>query len=147
MKTTKEGGIKLTRNDHRVGNFVFSDHSESIKVQDVSSTVVVKISKRTSVARMVSAAIGEGNDAFLRNYATMLYYVNGTVPDVELWREMNASLEACIRRHPELYGMKKEVDDTADADIIHQEKEFYEAVKEFSREPEDAPAEENQNRP
>lgn len=136
MKTSKEGKIKLTKNDLQVGNFVFSVHSESIKLQDISSTVVVKLSRRATVARVIAQAIEEGNEPFLRNYAAMSYYVNGIVPDVEFWQDMNKALTACISRHPELYGQKKDLDDAADAAVIQEEREFHEAVEDLTKESE-----------
>lgn len=136
MKTSKEGQLKLTKNDYRVGNFVFSNYSETVQVQDISSTICVKLSKRTPVARLVEGALEERNDAFLGNFATMAYYVNGVVPDVEFWTAMNGVIQDCINRHPEIYGIKKDVDDAADANIIHEEKEAHEAIEKLRAEQE-----------
>lgn len=132
MKTSKEGQLKLTKNDYRVGNFVFTNYSETVQVQDISSTICVKLSKRTAVARLVEGAIEERNDAFLGNFATMAYYVNGVVPDVPFWTAMNGVIQDCINRHPELYG-KKNVTTAEEAKILHDEKDFYEAMEEYKK--------------
>lgn len=117
----------MSKDELRVGNFIYLNHPDHIRVQDISSTVVLTLSKRAIVARLVERAMEEGNEAFLRNYAAMAYYVNGTVPDIEFWKQMNTCIMECLNRHPELYGAIKSTD-TSDAEIIQEEKKFQEVI-------------------
>lgn len=130
MKKRKGGQIELSANDYRVGNFVYTLNPDTVTLQDISGTIrLVLNTKRLMVGNLVETALNEGNTAFLENFATMAYYFNGVVPDFELWEDVTKALQDCIGRHPELYGAKKDVDDAADAAIIHDEKEFREAME------------------
>lgn len=122
MKTGKDGEVILTRNDRRVGNFVWSDYADCVAFSDINGTIRTRVSKRTLVGRMVSDAIRRGADNFLHNYAATVYYLNGVVPDAEFVRDAFRAADDCVRRRPELYG-RGEVSDDADAVIIREERE------------------------
>lgn len=125
MKISKDGKVILTKNDRRVGNFVYSDYADSVVFTDINRTVQTRVAKRTFVGQMVSDAIRKGSDNFLHNYAAFLYYINGVTPDTEFIRDAFKVANDCVARHPELYG-KREVSDGEDAKIIREERELRE---------------------
>lgn len=136
MKVSKEGKVVITKADHRVGNFVWSNYSEYVAFSDINRTIQTKVSKRTLVGQMLENAIREKSDNFLHNYGGILYYLNGVVPDQQFIEEVFKSTQDCLERHPELYG-KADVTDEEDAKIIQEEKE----LKEFEEEVRNLPEE------
>ena len=136
MKVSKEGKVIVTGADRRVGNFVWSNYSESIAFTDINRTIQTKISKRTLVGQMIERAIKDKNDTFLHNYAGVLYYLNGLAPDKEFIEEAFKAAQACLERHPELYG-KKEVSDEEDAKIVEEVKEITEFEEEVRNLPQE----------
>lgn len=136
MKVGKDGRVVLTRADHRVGNFVWSNYSDYVAFTDISRTIQTKVSKRTLVGQMLENAIKGRNDNFLHNYGGVLYYLNGIAPDQKFIEEVFRSTQECLERHPELYG-RKEVSDEEDAKIVEEEKELREFEDEVRAMPEE----------
>lgn len=125
MKIDKDGKVKVTKADRRVGNFVYSDYSDNVLFSDISRTFQVRFAKRTLIGQMLSDAIAEGRSNFLHNYAGFLYYLLGTVPDQAFIEEAFSAASGCLKRHPELYG-QAEVSDEEDGRIIEAERELSE---------------------
>lgn len=136
MKTDKNGNLKLTSKDHRVGNFVYTLYADHVGFSDINSTVQTKVSKRTFIGQMLEMAVNEGNDRFLHNYGTMLYYLVGSAPDQAFIEEAYDALKRCMERHPELYG-GKEVSDERDAEIIREQRELAEFVETVRNSPDE----------
>ena len=136
MKVNKEGKVIVTGADRRVGNFVWSNYVDTIAFTDINRTIQTKVNKRALVGQMLENAIKQKNDTFLHNYAAMIYYLNGVVPDHQFMTEVIKAAEACLKRHPELYGMK-EVSDEEDARIVQEEKELREFEEEVRNLPEE----------
>lgn len=131
MKVLKDGSIKLSQIDHRVRNFVFSNFSDAVGFCDISRGVQTRVSKQLVVGRMLETAVSQKLDGFLQNYGTMLYYLVGLAPDDTFMREVLASAEACVRRHPEIYG-SQEASPEKDRQIIQEEKELHEFTQKIS---------------
>lgn len=104
MKVDKNGQVKLTGVDHRVGNFVFSSYRDYVSFTDINRTVQARLSKRTFVGRMLEEAVKVKSDTFLHNYGGVLYYLLGVAPDQEFIVDAWKAANACLDRHPELYG-------------------------------------------
>ena len=125
MKISKDGKVILTKNDRRVGNFVYSNYPDRVAFSDINGTVRTSVSKRTLVGQMIADAIEKRSDNFLHNYAGYLYYINGVAPDHELIKDVFAAAEACLKRHPELYGAAV-LSDEDDKRVIQEERELME---------------------
>ena len=136
MKVDKEGKLKLTSKDHRVGNFVYTLFADHVGFSDISSTVQTKVSKRTFVGQMLEMAVVDKNDRFLENYAVVLYHLVGMAPDQKFIEEAFAAARSCMDRHPELYG-GKEVSDEQDAKIIQEQRNLSEFVEEVRNMPDE----------
>ena len=140
MKVSKEGKVVVTGADRRVGNFVWSNYSDYVAFTDINRTVQTKVSKRTLVGQMLERAIREKSDTFLHNYAGVLYYLNGLAPDREFIEEAFKAAQACLERHPELYG-RGDVTDAEDAEVIREARElseFEEGVRNLPEDEEEA---------
>lgn len=129
MRISKDGKVSVTKSDLRVGNFVFSDYSDSVLFSDINRTFQVRFAKRTLIGRMLSEAISGKMENFLHNYSGYLYYIIGTAPDQTLIESVFKAASDCIERHPELYG-SMEATDEEDAGIIEAERE----LKDFEEE-------------
>ena len=125
MRISKDGRLTLTKNDRRVGNFVYSNHADRVAFSDINLTVRTSVSKRTLAGRMLAEAVEGGMDTFLHNYAGFLYYVNGIAPDREFLEDVMRAAGACLERHPELYGGAGATD-AEDAEVTRGERELVE---------------------
>lgn len=134
MRVSKEGKVVITRADYRVGNFVWSNYAEYVAFSDINRTIQTKVSKRTLVGQMLENAIKGRNETFLHNYSGVLYYLNGIAPDREFIEEAFRAAQACLERHPELYG-KADVTDEEDAKIVQEERELKEFEEEVRKMP------------
>lgn len=132
MKISKDGKVILTKNDRRVGNFVYSNYPDRVAFSDINGTVRTSVAKRTLVGQMIADAIASGLDNFLHNYAGYLYYINGVAPDHELIKDVFAAAEACLKRHPDLYGAAA-ITDGDDARVIREERELMEFERDARR--------------
>ena len=137
MKVSKEGKVTVTKADHRVGNFVWSNYADYVAFTDINRTIQTKVSKRTLVGQMLENAIREKSDNFLHNYAGVIYYLNGVVPDQEFIVEAFKAAQDCLERHPELYGKADVTDEEEDAKIVQEEKELREFEDEVKNLPEE----------
>lgn len=125
MKISKDGKVILTKNDRRVGNFVYSNYPDRVAFSDINGTVRTSVSKRTLVGQMIADAIVKRMDTFLHNYAGVLYYLIGIAPDKEFVIDAFTAAEACLKRHPELYGAAA-LSDEDDKRVIQEERELME---------------------
>jgi len=132
MKVDKNGKVKLTGVDHRVGNFVFSSYRDYVSFTDINRTVQAKVSKRTFLGRMLEEAVKVKSDTFLHNYGGVLYYLLGIAPDQEFILDAWNAAQACLERHPELYG-KTMVTPGDDAEALTEVEEMREFEESASR--------------
>lgn len=132
MKISKDGKVILTKNDRRVGNFVYSNYPDRVAFSDINGTVRTSMSKRALVGQMIADAIVRGLDNFLHNYAGFIYYLNGMTPDKEFIQDAFKAADACLKRHPELYGAATLPDDD-DKRVIREERELREFEEEVKR--------------
>lgn len=132
MKILK-GKLKLEKSDVRVGNFVYTDEPDHIKVQDISLTVTHRISKHIAKGQLLSMWLEDPkkNEQNLRNYAALTYNLLCTVPDADFYNDIHGASLRCVNRHKDLYGLKEDITDEEDAKIVKEEKELHEAVEEI----------------
>ena len=133
MKVLKDGSIKLSQIDFQVGNFVFSNFADAIGFSDTARRVQTRVSKETFIGQMLTQAFLEKRKTFLHNYGTMLFYLVGLAPDDQFIKETFAAAEACVKRHPDLYGAPQAQSEEADQKIIRQEKELHEFAEEIKK--------------
>jgi len=134
MKITKNGKIELEKNGFRVGNFVFENNEEYIKLSAVSGIFSHQVSTMTALGRFLSLAIEAGNEAFLHGYAATVFNASFTVPDKTFFEEINKACNECVMRHKEIcYGVKKDVGDEEDARILDEERKLHEDIEKLKK--------------
>lgn len=139
MRTLKNNKLRLDKNEKRIGNFVVKSEENHMKVFDINSIFTHRAEKRTPVGQFLEQCYDklgteESTGRGLGNWLAVIFTAFSVVPDVE-WLEavMDAS-EACMKRHPEAYGMPKEEatpeQDERAAEEVKGMMEFEEKVKE-----------------
>ena len=132
MKVTKSGKLRLDAKDTRVGNFVFTDEVEHVKVQDLGSTTVVRIGKRMPLGIWLTNILGmgeKGNDT-LRTWVATVWSVLSPAPDNDYITDLLKAADAALKRHPEWYGIKEDATDEEDAEALNEVKEMTEFEEE-----------------
>lgn len=121
--------IKKSSADYQVGNFVYHEEADMVKVSAVSGVCSHRVSKIIAKGRQLSLYLegarggDENAQKALEMYAVCVFNMLCTAFDPEyLYIVDNASVE-CMKRHKELYGIKDEVTEES-------EKEDLEAARE-----------------
>lgn len=129
MKTNRKGKIILQRGDYRVGNFIFHEENNFIKVMATSGIVSWRVWIDSSVGMLVKQAIAEKHDNWLRTYAAMNFSQLLVVPDPVFFESHAKLVNDQVDAHPEYYGKTKPTDDKSiDDKILQEEKELQEEV-------------------
>jgi hypothetical protein len=136
MKITKDGRLKLTKDERRIGNFVWKNEGEHIKVCDIGSQMVHKVAKHLNVGRLLEMALTEKNDNWLANYAAMTWLYSNVIADKQFFIDINKACTDCVERHKEFYGIKEEISKEEDDEILQESRELYEFTEEVRKEEE-----------
>lgn len=142
----KNGKAKLETGEVRFGNYFIKEEAEHMKVTDINAVMTFRVRKAVPVGafllQTVEAARGTDEDYSrgMENYLTVLFSSLCTIPDQQFLGEIYAAAEACMKRHPEAYGMPKEEEMTEEAQIAAEKegKELLEFEEQLKNLPDDA---------
>ena len=134
MKTTKDGKLKLSKDERQVGNFVYKNEPEYIKICDINSQMTHRVAKHLNIGRMLEMALKEKQDNYLANYAAMTWLYSNIVTDEQFFLDIDKACVACVNRHKEFYGIKEDITPEQDKEILEEFKEVYEAIEELKKE-------------
>lgn len=134
MRVSKDGKLKLSKDERQYGNFVYKNEEEYVKICDINSNLTHRVSKSLNIGQMLSIALKEKRTNWLENYATMVWMFSNIVTDEQFFLDIDKVCGDCINRHPELYGIKKDISEKEDAEILQEAKEVYEAIEELKKE-------------
>ena len=134
MKVGKDGKLKLARNERQIGNFVFKNEEEYIKICDINSLMTHRISKMVLLGQQLEMAYKEKADNYLHNYAALVYLFSNVVTDEQFFVDVNRVCVDCINRQKDFYGIEEDITAEADNEIVAEAKEVYEALEELKKE-------------
>jgi len=144
MKVDDKGGIKLARNEKRIGksNFFLKDEGTHMKIFDISQVATHRTLKDTPLGSYLHLCYQQMSDDIvcrsLQNYVAVLWTVCCVVPDGDFMTDVYNASEACLKRHPEVYGeLPGDVSDEEDAEIIAEGRDLQEFGEKLSRIPGD----------
>lgn len=122
--------FKINKGDRRVGNFVYHLEKEAVKVSDINGIVSHRISTFTPKGQFVAMAVEQKDkEDWLMAYAVTVFNVLSCVPDATFMEELNKSAKECVERHPEIYGIKKDISKEEDDKVVADQKELNDAVE------------------
>lgn len=125
---------KIASGDVRVGNFIYHKEEGYIKISDVAGMISHRLSIFIPKGRLLMEAMEqqtEGAKRFLENYAVVMFNVMGCVVDNKFLAEINDAAHGAINRHKDIYGIKEDISDKEDNQILQEVKETQEAIKEL----------------
>ena len=131
MKTTKDGKLKLSKDERQIGNFVWKNEPEYIKICDINSAMTHRVSKNLNIGRMLEMALKEKRDNYLANYAAMVWLFSNIVTDEQFFLDIDKACVDCVNRHKEFYGIKEDISKEEDAEIVQEAKETIEAIEQL----------------
>lgn len=137
MKTYKDGKLKLSKSEKRIGNFVIKKEEIHMKVFDINQIFTHRALRTTAVGKFLEQCYDgladEKTSRGLSNYIAVLFSVFSTVPDLEFLETVYKASEDCMKRHPEIYGVPTgDVSDKEQEEIVEDEKsllQFEDEVK------------------
>lgn len=133
MKVGKDGKLKLSKDERQIGNFVFKNEPEYIKICDINSQITHRVAKHLNIGRMLEMAFVEKKDQYLGNYAAMVWLFSNIVTDEQFFMDIDNACVACVNRHKEFYGIKEDITPEADKEILQEAKETYDAIEELKK--------------
>lgn len=134
MKTTKDGKLKLSKDERQIGSFVYKDEPEYIKICDINSQMTHRVAKHLNIGRMLEMALKEKRNEWLHNYAAMVWNFSNIVTDEQFFLDIDKACVACVNRHKEFYGIKEDITPERDKEILQEAQEVYEAIEEMKKE-------------
>lgn len=130
MKATKDG-IKLAKNEYRVGNFVYKNEESHIKIFDINTALTHRVAKALNIGRMLEIALKDKQEQWLHNYASMVWLFSNIVTDEQFFLDIDKACVDCVNRHKEFYGIKENITPKEDNEILQESKEVYGAIEEL----------------
>lgn len=134
MKTTKDGKLKLSKDERQIGNFIYKNEPEYIKICDINSQMTHRVAKHLNIGRMLEMALKEKQDNYLANYAAMTWLYSNIVTDEQFFLDIDKACVSCVNRHKEFYGIKEDITPEQDKEILEESKEVYGAIEELKKE-------------
>ena len=133
MKTTKDGKLKLSKDERQIGNFVWKNEENHIKICDINSQMTHRVAKHLNIGRMLEISLKEKRDQYLANYAAMTWLFSNIVTDEQFFLDIDKACVDCVNRHKEFYGIKDDITTEQDAEILQEAKETIEAIEELKK--------------
>ena len=134
MKTTKDGKLKLSKDEKQFGNFIIKNEAEYVKITDINSNLSHRVSKQLNIGQMLSIALKDKQTVWLENYSALVWLFSNIVTDEQFFLDINKACEDCAMRHPELYGLKKDISQEEDNEIVAEAKEVYDSIEQLKEE-------------
>lgn len=134
MKVGKDGKLKLSKDERQIGNFVFKNEPEHIKIFDINSQMTHRIAKHLNIGRMLEMALKEKQDKWLANYAAMTWMYSNIVTDEQFFLDINKACVDCVNRHKEFYGIKDNITPEQDKEILDEVNGTVEAIEDLKKE-------------
>jgi hypothetical protein len=131
MKVGKDGKLKLSKDERQIGNFIYKNEPEYIKICDINSQMTHRVAKHLNIGRMLEMALKEKKDQYLANYAAMLWNFSNIVTDEQFFLDIDKACVDCVNRHKEFYGIKEDITPEQDKEILEESKEVYGAIEEL----------------
>ena len=131
MKVGKDGKLKLSKDERQIGNFIYKNEPEHIKICDINSQMTHRVAKHLNIGRMLEMALKERKDQYLANYAAMTWLFSNIVTDEQFFLDIDKACVGCVNRHKDFYGIKEDITTEEDTEILQEAKETYEAIEEL----------------
>ena len=134
MKVTKEGKLKLAKNETQIGSFVFKSEEYHVKITDINSNLSHRVSTALNIGKMIEAALKDKMENWLHNYAAMVWNFSNIVTDEQFFLDIDKACVDCVNRHKEFYGIDEDIATERDQEILEESKEVYEAIEGYKNE-------------
>ena len=131
MKVGKDGKLKLSKNERQYGNFIVKNEEEFVKITDINGNLSHRVSKHLNMGKMLEIGIKEKHIEWLHNYAALVWGFSNVVTDDKFFLDIDKACADCINRHPEIYGIKKDIAQEEDSEILKEAEEVYNAIEEL----------------
>ena len=128
----RNGKAVCEKGEVRVGNFfVKVEGSGMVKITEMSSLMVHRVSTDLPIGALLASAVEEGSEEYLHVYCAMMWLCSTVVPIVRtgadgeeynFWEEIFGVLSRAADQEREVYGVK-------DAPSEEEEKETIEGLK------------------
>lgn len=134
MKTTKDGKLKLSKDERQFGNFIIKNEAEHVKITDINGNMSHRLSKHLNMGQMLAIAIKDKQTTWIENYSALVWFFSNIVTDEQFFLDINKACEDCVMRHPEIYGIKETLSEDEDKAILDEVKGTEEAIEELKKE-------------
>lgn len=133
MKKLKKG-IKLSKDERQIGNFVYKVEPDYIKLGDINGAMTHRVSKHLNIARMIEIALKDDRTEWLENYAALTWMYSNILTDEKFFLDINRACVDCANRHKEIYDLKEDITTEEDNEILEECQRFYDTVEELKKE-------------
>ena len=132
---TKDGKLKLTKNDIQVGNFVITAEKMHYKMQDINGYWSMRVNFFYPMYTLIEECIKAKNNDYLEAIAKIMYAIGTTPPDTAMLEDLYKAYNGLIGRMKDK-GMFK---DNTDEENLQQTQQALEAKEQLKKVMEDEP--------
>lgn len=134
MKVGKKRKQKLSKDERKIGNFIYKVEDDHIKISDINGNMTHRMSKIMNISRMIEIALKERHDDWLLSYASLTWEYSNMVADEQFFVDINRACVDCVNRNKELYGIKEDISAEEDNEILEEVRQNYETIEELKKE-------------
>ena len=130
----KDGKLKLSKDERQVGNYVVKNEEHHFKICDINSNMTHRVSKLMNIGQYLEEAWKRKEDVFLENYCCLVWVFSSIVADPQFFLDIDKACRDCINRHKDLYGIKEDISDEEDNEILEESRGVYEDIEKLKTE-------------
>lgn len=122
----------MEKDEVRVGNFFVKREEEHIKIVDLNGVFSFRANRRMAIGiwlENIWARAVNGEEvalSTLKTYIATMWSVFSVAPDDDYIGDMLKVAQDALERHPDWYGIKSDVTDEEDAEVIQEVREMKE---------------------
>lgn len=124
---TKDGKLKLGKNDTQVGNFVVSKEKMHYKMQDINGYWSMRVGFLHPMYMLIEECAKAKNMEYMEAITKIMYAIGTTPPDVQMLEDMYKAYNGLVER------MKTRMEPTDDHTELQRVKDFEQAKEDLNK--------------
>lgn len=136
MKEKKVKKRRLSKGEIQLGGFLIKNEEAYIKISDASGYMSHRVSKFLNIGKMLDMALAEKQTKFLEDYCALVWITSNVMPDSQFFLDVDKACVDCLNRHKDYYGIKEDISEGEDRQILVEQKEMLEDIEKLKEEAE-----------
>lgn len=136
MKEKKVKKRRLSKGEIQLGGFLIKNEEAYIKISDASGYMSHRVSKFLHIGKMLEMALEKKQTKSLEDYCALVWITSNVLPDAQFFLDVDKACVDCLNRHKDYYGIKEDISEGEDRQILVEQKEMLEDIEKLKEEAE-----------